>query len=65
MAEKTKTTAVEAATFTKQELIESAAELGTTPELLAGALVSVNKEKITIDEAKKAVDAYCTRVVKN
>lgn len=53
------------ATYTKSELIESAAELGTTPEILAGALVSVKKERITIDEAQAAVTAYCSRVVGN
>lgn len=50
-------------TFTKQELIESAAELNTTPEFMAGALVSVHKEQITKAEAEKAVEAYKNRII--
>lgn len=63
MANKSTKAVTNAATFTKSELIASAAELDTTPEMLAGALVSVKKEQITIDEAKAAVQAYSKRVV--
>lgn len=58
-----KETAVTEAVFTKTELIEHAAELGTTPELMAGALVSVKKEQITRADAVNAVKVFENRVV--
>ena len=56
------TTAV--ASFSKSELIEHAAELKTTPELMAGALVSVTKDRLTKTEALNAVEAYKKRVIR-
>ena len=58
-----KETAVTEAVFTKTELIEHAAELGTTSELMAGALVSVKKEQIARADAVNAVKAFENRVV--
>ena len=51
------------ATFTKSELIDNAVELNTTPVILAGALVSIKKDKVTKQEALKAVEAYEKRVI--
>lgn len=51
------------ASFSKSELIEHATELNTTPELMAGALVSVKKDRITKTEAQNAVEAYKKRVI--
>lgn len=49
--------------FDKLELTNSAALFGTTPEIMAGALVTVEKEKITRQEAKDAVAAFLERPV--
>jgi hypothetical protein len=43
--------------FEKGDLIKAAADLGTTPELMAGALHKVEKP-ISLEEAKKLVDAF-------
>lgn len=51
------------ASFSKSELIEHAAELNTTSEIMAGALVSVKRDKITKQEALNAVEAFKKRVV--
>lgn len=58
-----KETAVETAVFTKTELIENAKLLGTTPEIMAGALVSVKEDFITKNKAVDAVKAYTNRVI--
>lgn len=63
MAEKGKQATPAVAVYTKAELIQNAAELNTTPEILAGALVSVKKDSITIKEATDAVKAYERRVI--
>lgn len=43
--------------FEKGDLIKNAAALGTTPELMAGALHEVEKP-ISADEAKKLAEAF-------
>lgn len=51
-------------TFSKADLIESAAVLGTTPAIMTGALHGIEKEHLTRDEAKKAVEDFLNRPVK-
>lgn len=52
-----------APTFERSELIKSARLFGTTPELMAGALVVANKDKFTKQEAADAVKAFLVRPV--
>lgn len=59
----TKTATADVAVFSKAELIANAKELKTSPEIMAGALVAVNKDKITKKEATDAVKAYTGRVI--
>lgn len=49
--------------FEKSEIIESASLFGTSPEIMAGALTLVNKEKITKQEAKNALKAFLKKPV--
>lgn len=49
--------------FDKSELLKSAALFGCSPEILAGALVMVGKDKFTRQEAKEAVTAFIKRPV--
>lgn len=49
--------------FEKSEIIESASLFGTSPEIMAGALTLVNKEKITKQEAENALKAFLKKPV--
>ena len=49
--------------FEKSEIIESASLFGTSPEIMAGALTLVNKEKITKQEAENALKTFKNRPV--
>lgn len=51
----------EAPVFSKAELLENAAALGTSRELLAGALYGV--EEATLDEAKKLLEKFKKGVI--
>lgn len=50
-------------TFERLEIIRSAHLFGTTPEIMAGALVDVNKEQFTKQEAADAVKTFLVRPV--
>lgn len=50
--------------FTKSDLIKSAAVFGTTVPLMTGALYSVQKEKLTRQEAREALNAFLKRPVR-
>jgi len=52
-----------AAVFEKSVLIQNAAILGTTPELMAGALVSVKADTLTKQQAADALQAYLKRPI--
>lgn len=49
--------------FTKEDLIKSAAVLGTTPALLTGALYGVKKETLTKKEAVEALNGFLKKPV--
>ena len=49
--------------FTKAELIASAQVLGTTPAILTGALYSIKKDKLTREDAKKALTDFLAHPV--
>lgn len=49
--------------FEKSEIIESASLFETSPEIMAGALTLVNKEKITKQEAENALKAFLKKPV--
>lgn len=51
------------ATYSKAVLIANAGQLGTTPELMAGALVSVQSDTVTKQEVADALKAYLVRPV--
>lgn len=51
------------AVFEKSVLIQNAATLGTTPELMAGALVSVKADTLTKQQAADALQAYLKRPI--
>lgn len=53
----------QAPVFEKEYLIGAAAAFGTTPEVMAGALYTVN-ESITQDEAEQKLAAYLKRPIK-
>jgi len=58
-AQENKTVAV----FEKSEIIQNAGNFGTTPEIMAGALATLDKDLITKQEAKDAVAAFIKRPV--
>lgn len=45
------------------ELIEAASSFGVKPEVVAGALRLVDKDKLTKEEAKSAIKKYLERKV--
>lgn len=49
--------------FEKAELIKSAYLFGTVPEIMAGALSLLKKEKVTKQEATNAIKAFIARPV--
>lgn len=49
--------------FEKSEIINSAGLFGTVPEIMAGALSLVHKDKITKSEVEAAVKAFLVRPV--
>lgn len=49
--------------FTKEDLIKSAAVLGTTPALLTGALYGVKKETLTKKEAVEVLNSFLKKPV--
>lgn len=49
--------------YSKAVLITNASQLGTTPELMAGALTAVKSDSLTKQEANYALKAYLTRPV--
>lgn len=51
------------ATFQKESIIENAALFETAPEIMAGALSSLSKDKITKTEASEAVKEFLSRPV--
>lgn len=68
MAEPTETKVTTATTkpitFAKEDLINAASQLGTTPEIMAGALYDV-AEPITKDDAIKRVADFLKKPVNN
>lgn len=49
--------------FEKSEIVASASLFGTTPEIMAGALSLLKKDKITKQEATNAVKTFLARPV--
>lgn len=49
--------------FEKSEIIESASLFGTSPEIMAGALFVIKKEKITKQEAENALKTFLKKPV--
>lgn len=50
-------------TYTREELIAGAAGFGVRPEVMAGALRLADRDRMTRDEARKAVEMYLKREV--
>lgn len=49
--------------YIREELIAGAAGFGVKPEVVAGALKLVGRDRMTRDEASKAIEAYLKREV--
>ena len=45
-------------TYTKQEIQAASVHFGVSPDVMAGALRRVNKERLTRDEAEKAIQDF-------
>ena len=54
---------VTASTFSKIDLIASAAEFNTTPAIMTGALYGVKKDELTKQEAADALTAFLKKPV--
>lgn len=50
-------------TYTREELIAGSAGFGVRPEVMAGALRLADRDRMTRDEARKAVEMYLKREV--
>jgi hypothetical protein len=59
-----KTSDQQVITFASADLIKDARQIfGVNPEVMAGALYQVN-EPLSVDEAKKKLDAFLSRPIK-